>query len=220
MPNKYKLYGTPISPFSYLIHSALIYKKVDFEYIFVDLGTKKQKEPEYLKLHPFGQVPLLITDEGVNLYESFAIFEYLEEKFPDSSMLPTDLNERAKIRALCQSLATSIIPNARELLFIALGAISCTEGELNAKRELVIARLQTLEKEYAKLSSSKELSPIDIMLYQVWNNLNLAYPDSINLLPQLNDTVRKTAQNIIIQEIEALPLIKLVRQAFNARFSK
>lgn len=220
MSNKYKLYGTPISPFSYLIHAALIYKKVDFEYVFVDLGAKKQKEPEYLKLHPFGQVPLLVTDEGVNLYESLAIFEYLEEKFPDSPMLPKDLNERAKIRALCQSLATSIIPNARELLFIALGAMPCTEEELNTKRELVIAKLKTLEEEYAKLSQSKDLSPIDVMLYQAWNNLSLAYPDSVSLLPQLNDAVRKTAQNAVIQEIEALPLVKMIRQAFNARFAK
>lgn len=58
------------------------------------------------------------------------------------------------------------------------------------------------------------------MLYQAWNNLSLAYPDSINLLSQLNDAIRQIMQNAVIQEIEALPMVKTVRQTFNARFAK
>lgn len=47
--------------------------------------------------------------DGHLMTESSAIVEYLEEARPDAiKLLPTDLFERAKVRELCQHVATMI----------------------------------------------------------------------------------------------------------------
>jgi glutathione S-transferase len=58
-----KLYHSPQSTNSRKVRIALIEKGLEFERVAIDLGKKEQKTPEYLKIHPFGQVPAL-DDEG------------------------------------------------------------------------------------------------------------------------------------------------------------
>ena len=49
---------------------------------FIDLRAQKNLTEEYFSIHPQGLVPALV-DDGVIIYESADILEYLEEKFPD-----------------------------------------------------------------------------------------------------------------------------------------
>ncbi|MCD9560931.1 hypothetical protein HAX54_019794 [Datura stramonium] len=49
---------------------------------------------EYLKLNPLGYVPALVDGETV-IADSFAIILYLEEKYPQQTLLPRDLQRRA-----------------------------------------------------------------------------------------------------------------------------
>jgi len=65
----------------------------------MDLAKKEQKNPEYLKMNPYGKVPVL-TDDGTVLYESLIINEYLEEKYPTPALLPKDPAKKAKARIL------------------------------------------------------------------------------------------------------------------------
>nr|GAT55045.1 predicted protein [Mycena chlorophos] len=57
-------------------------KQVPFEDIPIDIEFYKQKEPEHLARHPFGQVPVL-DDNGFMLYEMSAICRYIVEKYPE-----------------------------------------------------------------------------------------------------------------------------------------
>ena len=52
----------------------------------------------YLKLNPNGVVPTLIHD-GRPVYESSVIMEYLEDVFPETSLTPADIFERAQMRS-------------------------------------------------------------------------------------------------------------------------
>jgi glutathione S-transferase len=65
----------------------------------VDLRAQEQKTPDYLKLNPYGKVPVL-TDDDTVLYESCIINEYLEEKYPNPPLLPKEPGKKAKARIL------------------------------------------------------------------------------------------------------------------------
>src|SRR3989339_1958054 len=84
-----KLYHVPLSSNSRKVRIVLIEKGLDFERVQIDLSKKEQKSPEYLKIHPFGQVPA-IDDDGFIVYDSTIINEYLEDEYPYPPLLPED----------------------------------------------------------------------------------------------------------------------------------
>jgi len=94
-----KLYTFPASSNSRKVRIALLEKGLEFERVNVDLTKKEQKNPEYLKIHPFGQVPAL-DDEGFVVYDSTIINEYLEDEYPYPSLLPSDSEGRARARLM------------------------------------------------------------------------------------------------------------------------
>jgi glutathione S-transferase len=94
-----KLYTFPPSTNSRKVRIALLEKGLEFQRINVDLSKREQKNPEYLKIHPFGQVPAL-DDEGFILYDSTVINEYLEDEYPYPSLMPKDSEGRARARLM------------------------------------------------------------------------------------------------------------------------
>ena len=60
-----------------------------FSYRHVDLAQGAQKQPDYLALNRFGQVPVL-EDEGKYIADSNAILVYAAKKFGKSDWLPED----------------------------------------------------------------------------------------------------------------------------------
>jgi glutathione S-transferase len=94
-----KLYTFPQSSNSRKVRIALIEKGLEFERIQIDLTKKEQKNSEYLKINPFGQVPAL-DDEGFIVYDSTIINEYLEDEYPYPPLLPKDSDGRARTRMM------------------------------------------------------------------------------------------------------------------------
>lgn len=94
-----KLYTFPFSTNSRKVRIALLEKGLEFERVNVDLTKREQKNPEYLKIHPFGQVPAL-DDEGFVLYDSTIINEYLEDEYPYPPLMPDGSEGRARARLM------------------------------------------------------------------------------------------------------------------------
>jgi glutathione S-transferase len=94
-----KLYTFPPSTNSRKVRIALIEKGLEFERVNVDLTKREQKNPDYLKLHPFGQIPTL-DDEGFIIYDSTIINEYLEDEYPYPALMPKDSEGRARARLM------------------------------------------------------------------------------------------------------------------------
>jgi glutathione S-transferase len=94
-----KLYDFKSSPNCQRVKIVLAEKKLPYEVVPIDLRAKEQKTPDYLKLNPYGKVPVL-TDDATVLYESCIINEYLEEKYPNPPLMPKDPERKAKARIL------------------------------------------------------------------------------------------------------------------------
>jgi glutathione S-transferase len=83
-------------PYCARVRLALAEKELDYETVEVDLSDRPQW---LLELNPpSGRVPVL--DDGFTLPESEVIMEYLDERYPDRPLLPSDPAERAHARLL------------------------------------------------------------------------------------------------------------------------
>lgn len=94
-----KLYTYPASSNSRKVRVVLLEKGLEFERVTIDLSKREQKNPEYLKIHPFGTVPAL-DDEGFVVYDSTMINEYLEDEYPYPPLMPKDSEGRARARLM------------------------------------------------------------------------------------------------------------------------
>jgi glutathione S-transferase len=93
------LYDAVPSSNSDRVKIALHEKGLPYERVTLVLVNKDQKRPEFLKLNPYGKVPV-INDGGQVLFESCIINEYLDEKYPDPPLMPKDPYLRGRGRVL------------------------------------------------------------------------------------------------------------------------
>jgi maleylacetoacetate isomerase len=105
------------------VRIALGYKAVAYESVPVNLVAGAQKEPAYREQNPIGHVPTLTVD-GVAYTESLAIMELLDELYPEPPLLPKKAHERARVRALAETVNAGIQPlqNTSVLEFLAYEA--------------------------------------------------------------------------------------------------
>ncbi|MEM7097531.1 MAG: glutathione S-transferase family protein [Pseudomonadota bacterium] len=71
----------------------------DLEMELVDFLQGDQKKPQFLAISPRGTLPVLELDDGTILTESLAMVEYLEELYPEPTMIGATALERARVRA-------------------------------------------------------------------------------------------------------------------------
>ncbi|MBC7460467.1 MAG: maleylacetoacetate isomerase, partial [Thermoleophilia bacterium] len=111
-----KLYNFFRSGTSHRLRIALNLKGLDCEYVPIDLRTEQHLGSEYKALNPQGLVPAL-DDGGRVLIQTPAIIEWLEEKYPTPALLPSDLDARARVRALASIVGCDVHPvNNRRIL--------------------------------------------------------------------------------------------------------
>jgi glutathione S-transferase len=92
------LYHASHSTCSQKVRMVLAEKQLAFQEVRLDLAKKDQLKPEYLALNPNGVVPTLVDGDAV-IIESSVICEYLDERYPQSPLAPTDIVERARMRS-------------------------------------------------------------------------------------------------------------------------
>jgi len=91
------LYHLPLSPFSRKVRLVLAEKRLPFE---LRLEKVWERRPEYLELNAACTVPTLLEETGLAVPDSGVICEYLEEAYPDLSLLGRTLAERVETRRL------------------------------------------------------------------------------------------------------------------------
>lgn len=91
------LYHHPLSPFSRKVRLALTEKRLEFE---MELVKPWERQDDFLALNPAGEVPVLVEADGATIAHHQAICEYLEDAYPDSTLLGRDVGVRAEVRRL------------------------------------------------------------------------------------------------------------------------
>ncbi len=87
------------SPYAWRVWLALEYKQLSYQLKTMSFSAGDLRTPQYLAINPRHRVPALLDDDFA-LYESSAIVEYLDEKYPGASLIPGDVRERAIVRRL------------------------------------------------------------------------------------------------------------------------
>lgn len=102
-----RLHGYYRSSTSYRLRIALELKGLEYEYVPVNLLKAEQKGEAFTSRNPFGSVPLLEVD-GKDRVQSMAQIEWLDEAYPDSPLLPSDIEDRYVARELAYAIATEL----------------------------------------------------------------------------------------------------------------
>lgn len=92
---------------SYRLRIALNLKGLDYEVVPVNLRTGEHREPAFIARNPFGGLPVLEAD-GRDRAQSMALLAWLDEAYPDPSLLPSGIEDRYTVRELAYAIATEI----------------------------------------------------------------------------------------------------------------
>jgi len=141
------LYDHPDCPYGMKVRIVLAEKDMDYDLVTVDLQAGQHRQPEFLKLNPFGRVPVLI-DEGCVIYESTIINEYLDDEYPEPQLRPAASDERSRVRLLEDYADTAFTLPAMALqVELAKPAGAREEQRIKAARDVVIKGLEMINRE-------------------------------------------------------------------------
>jgi glutathione S-transferase len=132
-----------LSPYAFSSFVALKEKKLPFELRLVPLHEKAQHAPDYRDRSLTSRVPTLAHGE-LQLSESSAIDEYLEESFPAPAyapIYPRDLKARARVRQVQAWIRSDLMPlreerSANTMFYERAGAPLSPEGRAAADKLL------------------------------------------------------------------------------------
>ncbi|MCV6587860.1 MAG: maleylacetoacetate isomerase [Marinobacterium sp.] len=189
---------------AYRVRIALNLKGMDYQQVPVNLVSGEQRGKDHLARNPQGLVPVL-EDQGVQISQSLAICEYLDETYPqdDMTFMPDDSLGRARVRSLSQLIACDIHPvdNLRVLKRLVGELGASEEQKLDWYRHWVYEGFDALEMRLASDSQTgiychgDQISLADICLVpQVFNarrfNCDMSrYPT----ISRINDELLKVA---------------------------
>jgi glutathione S-transferase len=111
-----KLYFHPMSGNSRRVLLVAAHLDVPLERVMVDLVKGEQRAEPHLALNPNGRVPVL-EDDGLVLWESRAIMQYLADKTPGQTLLPADARGRADVCRWLYWCAAHMAPANTILVF-------------------------------------------------------------------------------------------------------
>ena len=141
------------SPYCWTTLLALEHKGLEYEARVLQASKGDQKSPEFLKLNPHGQVPVLEDGDTV-MFETLAILAYLDKKYPEPSLFGTTAEETGRIWRTALELESQVVPALSKLvrLFFRGQATDRPEAVNEAATETK-SQLQALEE---KLAASQE----------------------------------------------------------------
>ncbi len=174
-----QLYGYELSGNSYKVKLLLALLGLEFEWIKVDLGKGAHKQPEFLALNPFGQVPVLVDGE-TTLADAQAILVYLARQYGGDRWLPLEPEPLSRIIRWLAIAASDIRqgPESARLYYL-FKATSISLERATQKAEFILTQLD------AHLASQEwlELGHPTIADVAVFPYVALAPDGQIDLAP-------------------------------------
>jgi glutathione S-transferase len=137
-----KFYYSRLSINARRVWVTLLEKQLEFEPILLKLNGD-QFQPDFLKLNPFHHIPVLV-DGDLRIFESLAILDYLEAKFPDPAFMPVDAENIAKTRMI-ELVTVNELPPISIVLMKQMLDVAVEEQKIKQARQSMATVLQYFE---------------------------------------------------------------------------
>lgn len=99
-----KLYSSLTSPYGRKVRIVLLEKKIPFQ---LQVENPWLPESTIGAVNPLGKVPVLVLEDGVSVFDSRVIVEYLDMLSPVAHLIPSDAKSRMMVRGV-EALADGI----------------------------------------------------------------------------------------------------------------
>ena len=155
-----ELFSLPVSSYSAKVRIALGLKNIDCK---ISPPPGGYSTAEYMQLVPLGTIPALRVGEQY-FSESDVIMEFLEEAYPETPLLPSDLVQRAQQRVLARFHDLWLEPHLRRT-FAHVDPATRDQTELDQ-------HLDKFEQRLAQLDTLFQAQPF-------MNNTSIGYADCV-----------------------------------------
>jgi glutathione S-transferase len=112
-----KLLASLTSPYARKVRIALAEKKIDFALVEVSPYTA---EAVVAAVNPLAKIPVLIVEDGLHVYDSRVIVEYLDSVSPVSRLIPEPTRQRITVKrwealadGVCDAVAAIVLEQKR-----------------------------------------------------------------------------------------------------------
>ena len=99
-----KLYSSLTSPYGRKVRIVLLEKKIHFQ---LQVENPWLPDSRIGEVNPLGKVPVLVLEDGVSVFDSRVIVEYLDMLSPVAHLIPSDAKSRMMVRGV-EALADGI----------------------------------------------------------------------------------------------------------------
>jgi len=158
-----KLYYHPLSGHSHRARLFLSLLGIDADLIEVDLAAGAHKSPEFLKLNPFGQVPVL-DDGGTIVADSNAILVYLAKKQAVENWLPENPKEAAAVQRWLSVAAGEIAYGPCAARLVTVFRAPFNAAEVIARAHVILKRIDA-ELDGRRWMAAEHPTIADVALY-------------------------------------------------------
>jgi glutathione S-transferase len=188
------LYHYALSGHSHRARLFLSLLQIDHELVEVDLASGAHRTPAFLRLNPFGQVPVLVDGETV-VADSNAILIYLAKKSGKSDWLPESPEEAAAVQRWLSVAAGEIAYGPAAARLITVFGAPFNPDEVIQRAHTVLGRIEACLSNRTWLATTAHPSIADIALYSY-----------VARAPEGNVDIAAYLQvNAWLKRIEALP---------------
>ncbi len=188
-----KLYHHPLSGHAHRARLFVSLLGLPHELVEVDLKAGAHKAPEFLKLNPFGQVPVL-DDDGVVVADSNAILVYLAKKAGRGDWLPEDPAGAAAVQRWLSVAAGEVAYGPAAARLITVFGARLNADEVIARAHVLLQRLESVLAAQDWLAGARP-TIADVAIYSY-----------VARAPEGNvDLAGYPAVNAFLRRVEALP---------------
>jgi glutathione S-transferase len=99
-----KLVTSLTSPYGRKVRVVLLEKKIPFQ---LQVENPWLPDSPIAEFNPLGKVPVLVLEDGVSVFDSRVIVEYLDHVSPVAHLIPTELKSRLMVRGV-EALADGV----------------------------------------------------------------------------------------------------------------
>jgi glutathione S-transferase len=136
-----KLYDLALSGHAHRARLFLSLVGADYATVPVDLAGGEHKSPAFLKINPFGQVPVL-DDDGTIIPDSNAILVYVAKKLGRTDWLPEDPEGAARVQRWLSVAAGPIAFGPAAARLVTVFGASFRPDEVIARAHAILALVE------------------------------------------------------------------------------